>query len=567
MKNRRIFFRRAACCLLWPALWLAGPGWGQARGEGTPPGVVFDLQRFIDSELAAGKQRIVVPPGRYRVTPHDRQHLVLRHLKDVTIVADGVEMICTETTRALTIADCTNLTLRGLVIDYDPLPFTQGRITAFASDKQVQEIELFDGYPAAETARNFKYEIFRPDTRTLRCADRDVQRIEAVDARHLRIFAPREHADSPEQIGDLIVIGAEDAPHGSVAHAVECSHNVNVRLEEIDLYASNCFGFMESDCDGSVYDRCRISRRAPAEDIAKRADPRLRSLDADAFHSNGAIKGPAYLECAAQFMGDDCINIHGDYHLITHSEGAKLRVLAKGAMNIRPGDPVELVLYNGQRLPDAKAVAVEAAGTILDEERAFLSRQNMDAGLKSGRSLRNACAITLDREADLPMGSLICAANRVGNGFSVKGCDFGFNRSRGILIKASHGEVSGNHLEGCQMSAILVTPEYWWLEAGSSSAVLISGNRIRDCGGVAICVEAEGGNGRIAPAGAHRDITITGNTVEGCAMPGILVTSTAGLRLENNTLNLRSDAISLPAQMRQAGLKVLTPVVQIQCQP
>jgi parallel beta-helix repeat protein len=293
----------------------------------------------------------------------------------------------------------------------------------------------------------------------------------------------------------------------------------------------------------------------------------LRSLDADAFHSNGAIKGPAFLECAAKFMGDDCINIHGDYHLITHSEGAKLRVLAKGAMNIRPGDPVELVLYNGQRLPDAKVVAVEAAGTILDQERVFLSRQNMDADLKSGRSLRDACAITLDREADLPMGSLICAANRVGNGFSVKGCDFGFNRSRGILIKASHGEVSGNHLEGCQMSAILVTPEYWWLEAGSSSAVLISGNRIRDCGGVAICVEAEGGNGRIAPAGAHRDITITGNTVEGCARPGILVTSTAGLRLENNTLNLRSDAISLPAQMRQAGLKVLTPVVQIQCQP
>ena len=384
MKNRRISFRRAACLLVWPAIWLACPGWGQARGEGTPPGVVFDLQRFIDSELEAGKQRIVVPPGRYRVTPHERQHLVLRHLKDITIVADGVEMICTETTRALTITDCTNLTLRGLVIDYDPLPFTQGRITAFASDKQVQEIELFDGYPAAETARNFKYEIFRPDTRTLRCSDRDVQRIEAVDGRHLRIFAPRERADSPEQVGDLIVIGSEYAPHGSMAHAVECSHNVNVRLEEMDLYASNCFGFMESDCDGSVYYRCRIGRRPGKDDLVKRADPRLRSLDADAFHSNGAIKGPAYVECAAKFMGDDCVNIHGDYHLITRCAGAELRVLAKGAMNIQPGDPVELVLYNGQRLPDAKVVAVEAAGTILDQERALFVTAEHGRGLEIG---------------------------------------------------------------------------------------------------------------------------------------------------------------------------------------
>ena len=117
------------------------------------PAVDFDLQRFIDAELKAGKQRVIVPPGHYRVTPHDRQHLVLRNLKDITIVAEGVEMICTETTRALTITHCTNLTLRGLVIDYDPLPFTQGRITALASEKKIQEIELFDGYPAAETAR------------------------------------------------------------------------------------------------------------------------------------------------------------------------------------------------------------------------------------------------------------------------------------------------------------------------------------------------------------------------------------------------------------------------------
>jgi hypothetical protein len=531
------------------------------------PGVDFDLQRFIDTELRAGKQRVVVPPGHYRVRPHDREHLVLRNLKDITIVADGVEMICTETTRALTITHCTNLILRGLVIDYDPLPFTQGRITALASEKKIQEIELFDGYPAAETARNFKYEIFRPDTRTLRCDDRSVEKIEAVDSRHLRITVPRENATSPEQVGDLIVIGSEDAPHGSAAHAVECSHNVNVRLEDIALFASNCFGFIEADCDGSVYDRCRIDRRSGPADFVKRSDPRLRSLDADAFHSSGAIKGPAYVECVAKFMGDDCVNIHGDYHLITRSEGTKLRVLAKGTMNIQPGDPVELVLYTGRRLPDARVVGVQAAGEIGNEERLFLSRQNMDAGLKSGRSLERAYDITLDREAVMPIGSVICAANRVGNGFSVKGCDFGFNRSRGILIKASHGEVSGNHIEGSKMSAILVTPEYWWLEAGSSSDVTITGNTIRGCEGVAICVDATGGNGSIAPAGAHQNITITGNTVDDCPTPGILVTSTTGLLLENNILKLRTNPTQLPPQMRQAGLKEAGPVVQIQCEP
>lgn len=528
----------------------------------------FDLQQFIDAQVKTGTRRIIVPPGHYRVIPHDRQHLVLRGLADVQIIGDGVEIICTETTRALTIEHCTNVTVRGFVIDYDPLPFTQGRITAFAPDKKAHEVELFDGYPAATTARNFKYEIFRPDTRTLRCDDRYVQKFEAPDGHHLRVITPGENADSPEQVGDLVVVGSEDAPHGNMAHAVECDHCVGVRLERIDLFASNCFGFIESDCDGSMYYRCRIDRRPANHEIAPRSNPRLRSLNADAFHSTNAGKGPAYMDCVAKFMGDDCINIHGDYDLVMHSEGRRLRVLAKGDLNIHPGDPVELVRYDGRRLPDAKVIGVEPDGTILDSERAFLSHQSLDANLKAARhSLTRAYSMTLDREAALPIGSVICAANRIGNGFLVKDCDFGFNRSRGILIKASHGKVTGNRVEGCEMSAILVTPEYWWLEAGSSSDITITDNTIRACDGIPICVGATGGDGTTAPAGAHRDITITGNTVEDCDMPGILVTSTAGLRLGKNTLRLRRDSRRVPDQMRRARINELRPIVQIQCEP
>jgi parallel beta-helix repeat protein len=529
--------------------------------------VPFDLQGFIDGRLQAGEKRIVIPPGRYRVTPRDRQHLVLRELKDVQIIAEGVEMICTETTRAVTITRCENLTLRGLVIDYDPLPFTQGRIVGFSPDRKVHEIELFDGYSRAESVRNFKYEIFRPDTRTLRCDDRYASQVEAAGPNRLRIHIPGGRAGDPEQVGDLIVIGSEHVSRGSAPHAVECSKNVNVRLEEITLYASNCFGFIETDCDGSVYYRCRIDRRPAAEDIVKRADPRLRSLNADAFHSKRAVKGPAYIECAARFMGDDAININGEYHMIMAASGRTLRVLAKHAMDIAPGDPVELVRYAGERLPDAKAVAVQASGTITQEERAFLSRQRMDARLKAAQgALTRAYTITLDREVDVPMGSVIASAGRMGNGFAVKGCSFGFNRSRGILIKASNGEVSGNIIEGSRMAAILVSPEYWWLEAGSSSDVRITGNTIRGCGGIPICVEATSGPGGIAPAGAHRNITITGNTVRDCFMPGILVTSTAGLKVENNVLDLSPDGGRIPGRMRQAGLTELRPVVEINCE-
>lgn len=132
----------------------------------TDKGTNFDLQGFVDKAVHAKLNPIVIPPGRYRVTPSKRQHLVLHDLEDIRIEAGGVEMICTETTRALTISNCRNVTLHGMTIDYDPLPYTQGRIVKLSQDNTVHDIELFDGYPRGDQVQNFKYEIFRPDTRT-----------------------------------------------------------------------------------------------------------------------------------------------------------------------------------------------------------------------------------------------------------------------------------------------------------------------------------------------------------------------------------------------------------------
>jgi hypothetical protein len=497
------------------------------------------LQAFVDRQLQAGATRVVVPPGRYRVKPQRARHLTLKGLKDVTLVADGAEMICTETSQALNIDGCTNVTVRGLTIDYDPLPFTQGRICRLSEDKRVHEIELFDGYPPADKVDGSKYEIFRPDTRTLRCPDYSYD-VEKVDARHLRVVKRRSAASDLEQVGDIVVIGVTDAPSGRNAHAVVTERSQGVRLERVTVYASNCFGFLEHDCDGTTYERCRLDRRPSERDLIARADPRIRSGNADAFHSKHAVRGPRLLGCVARFQGDDCLNICGDYHLVTACAGRALRVLAKHRMNITPGDEVELVAYDGRRLPDAKAVSVVRDGGIREDERAFLLKQRMDEGVRT-RACAEAYAVTLDREVDLPLGSVIASQRRVGNGFLVKGCEFGYNRSRGILIKGSRGEVVGNTLVGSRMAAILVTPEYWWLEAGSANDVVIRDNVIAECSRTAIEVSAHDARGKIAPAGAHSRIAIVGNSVSDSAQPCIVVTSTVGLTLRCNRFTAARD--------------------------
>jgi hypothetical protein len=502
------------------------------------PGKPFDLQGFVDAELAAGRTRIVIPPGRHRVMPRRRQHLVIADLEGVVIDARGAEMVCTETTRALTVAKCRDVTVRGLTIDYDPLPFTQGRIVSISDDWLVHDIRLFEGYPPADRVVEKKYEIFRPDTRTLRAGSYHGFKVEKLSARRIRVTKPRHYMKARhERVGDVIVIAASHAPGGSIPHAVFCGESVRVTFEDVTLYGSNCFGFFESGCEGCVYRRCRIDRRAPETDIKRRENPRVRSLNADAYHSKHAVVGPSYLECSARFMGDDCVAINGDYHMVMGASGRVLRVLGKNnRMNIAPGDRLEIVSYTGERLPDAVATKVETDADIRDDERVFLLKQRMHAPFKIG--LRKAFRITLDREVELARGSVVCSARRIGNGFRVIGCEMGFNRSRGILVKAGRGEIRGNRMEGCWMEAIRLSPEWWWLEAGSGDDVTIAGNTIVNCRKTGISVDARGGSGKVAPAGAHNRITITGNTIKNVPSPGIHVTSTRGLVLEGNSVTL-----------------------------
>jgi hypothetical protein len=501
------------------------------QGQTKSTGEVFDLQDYINQGVSAGQKRIVIPPGHYRAAPKNRQHLVLQGLRDIEIIAQNVEMICTETTRALTISNCRNVSLRGLVIDYDPLPFTQGKIIKLSENNTIHDIELFDGYPQADNVIEFKYEIFRPDTRTLRFGSYHQFSVEKRGPKHIRVTRTGRYRG--EKVGDIIAIGTRHAPGGQIPHAVYTTDSENVFLEDFTLYASNCFGFLETNCNRTTYKRCVIDRRSAKDDFKPREVPRIRSLDADAFHSKHAIVGPQVLECRARFQGDDCINICGDYHMVMASDGSRLRVLSKHNLNIEPGDPLEVVTYQGRRLPDSKAMATKKIGTITNDEMKFLAKQRMHQPFKEG-AIRQIYEVVVDRPLDLPRGSIICAANRIGSGFKVVGCDFGFNRSRGILIKASQGVVADNILRNCWEEAIKVAPEYWWLEAGSSNHVSITGNKISDCLGMGIAVYAIAGAGGIAPAGAHNNIVIENNYIANTLGNDIWITSTKGLILQNN---------------------------------
>jgi hypothetical protein len=188
-----------------------------------------------------------------------------------------------------------------------------------------------------------------------------------------------------------------------------------------------------------------------------------------------------------------------------------------------------------------------------DEERSFLRQQRFTGATEKTRSAKQAWYVTLDRNVDLPMGSLIASGNRVGNGFEVKDCIIGPSRSRGILVKSSDGVISGNQIQDTWGQAIKLAPEYDWLESGSGNNLVITDNTIRRSHDVAIAVYAYGGDGSVAPQGAHNDVTITRNTIIASSRPAIAVTSTLDLELYGNDIQDTNNGFLLPQHQYEFG--------------
>lgn len=500
----------------------------------------FDLQGYIDNELASGKKDIVIPPGSYRITPRNRQHLYFADLQDVSITATGVEMICTETTRAITFEHCRNVTLKGLTIDYDPLCFTQGVITKLSADKSVIEFRLDENYPDNPVER---IEIFDSSSLTLK---RETYygwgKFKKVADRVYQIDKGKNYKYDPdvdkEEIGDILVTNNEYTPNGNAPHAIYSDACIELHLEDIMLYSGNCFGYFETNGTKNTYLRCKIDRRSQKSDLKKRKQ-RIRSNDADAFHSKFAYTGPQLIECFAQFQGDDGLNICGKYYMSVGGKDKTIRLVTPDGCDLKVGDELNIMTVDGIRLSEVKIEKIEEGGTVTSADIQGISDLNQNEGNKKylTRETNKITKLTVDKPNSFALGAVVGDRNRTGNGFLVKNCYFGYNRSRGLLIKASDGKITGNTLDHNNMHAVLISPEAWWLESGCSDNVKVMNNKIISNGHAqAISVTGFGFVGGIPPAGLHKNIVIKNNELTDCYAPCIYIASTKGGTIIGNRI-------------------------------
>jgi len=144
------------------------------------------------------------------------------------------------------------------------------------------------------------------------------------------------------------------------------------------------------------------------------------------------------------------------------------------------------------------------------------------------------------------IGDLIYSKNRICSGFKIINNTVGHNRSRGILLKGSDGIVDGNSIVDCEGSGIVITPQFFWMEAGFSNNVEISNNTILNClsgsnnnateQAGALSIVYKNPKNSFAPTGSLNNISIHDNVIENCPRPCVVLSSIKGVKYYQNSI-------------------------------
>ena len=485
-----------------------------------------ELRKIISEGLTAKSPRIVIPPGVYRGSPEPKQrvHLTISGGSNTEIVADGVTMICTDLTRAINIRDCQSVTLRGLTIDYDPLPYTQGDIVAVSPLEGWLDVKIHAGYPVRADKR---MDIVDRETR-YRKEGKPYMWDSSSEIRPNGILRVTNKAAAGfAKVGDLASLG--EAIPNLVPHTLVVEDSEKVTLRNVTVFSSNCMGIVASGGEGGHhFTGCRV---VPGPAPAGATEARILSTNADAILTTHMRKGVLTEYCEIRDTGDDSWSVQSSDFVIVKREGRTLWLAWRATPAVRKGDRLQASL-DGPVSSVSSLEVISVKGVTLDPG----IQREIDKGgrwgywslhciSENGRVIR----AVLDSDAPWKEGDSVYDIDRQGNGFVFRN-NIVRNSGR-VLVKAS-GLVEGNRIEGPH--SVAAQPE---VPAGRGAVgigeLIIRNNTIIDAHlfnpaynssqAGAITVTANGFNKLLHPAGAYGRVLIENNRIQGGNGAGIVV--------------------------------------------
>ena len=493
-----------------------------------------DFRPLVADAISRGEKRIVIPPGIYRLEPAQGTKSVFRiaNVRDTEIVADGVKLLSTKLTRAVEIGGCERLTLRGLTVDYDPLPFTQGEVVAVAEDRGWIDVKPHEGYPRKPYSR---IDVVDPATRYRKRGMPFLWGTVAEMRGDGLVRVSRGEIGAAAVPGDLVSLSTGPAPDG-IPHGISLDRCAAVVLDHITVHSAPGMGIIECDGDGGT--RMLGCRVVPGPMPEGARQERLLSTSWDAIQAKTIRKGPVVDGCEIRDAGDDSWSVQSADFMVLLAAGKKLVVACRDEyttgvltgdrlMNRAGGDSATIV--------SRREIRRGEAGVPPD----VLSKMDTAAAWSLWKVSPKWLEVGLDSELPVKAGDSVFSPDRMGNGFR-----FSNNRihsSGRILIKAA-GVIEDNVLD--TPHALVVCPELPGGAAVGIDGLVIRRNTIRRAGWFcaapwssqagALSVTATDGSRELRAAGVFANIRIEDNVFEDCIGPNLVISSARGVVVRGN---------------------------------
>ena len=500
------------------------------------------IRQAIDAAVKAGPgAEVRLGPGRFNVNlpPGEKQHpwcFTLGGVKGLVIRGETgkTEIVFKNpASGGFFFSDCTDVFLKDLIFDYDPVPYTQGLIKSVDTGSGSFDLELEAGYPSLGEPW------FKPE------AGYDQLGL-LFDARerHLKFGAPDffimggyEPVKDREQLWCVRLKEAERGKAASMAvgdrfallarggqgfsHFGNCTHS---GLEGVTVHASPSLTVRLIACDGMELRGFSIAYRP--------GTTRLMASNGDGIHCQRNTRGPLVEGCLFEGLGDDAMNIYAP-PLIVRQVFAHDQLLVAGGVPVRVGDQLQIL--------DPQAGKIRAAVKAVEvKETAEGSRIRLERPVEGMRAGAD------HRSADTIYNLSACGAGAV-----IRGNTMRWHRRHGVLLRGSHCLIEGNRFEMNGGFGVVLGNEPEWPEGPVPFDVTVRGNQFIGGGycagygdsplGASVMVRAAG-IGRLAEERAIHNLTIEGNQFTDPPGAAVYLGAVKEARLTGNQVKLTGAA-------------------------
>ncbi len=458
------------------ASWLNESGQDQrAKEYHAGQKLLTDLKAAIDS----GAKAFRIPKAIYRLDTN----LELRGLNDFVLDGQGATLVFEPGGGKVILRECRNCSVKGLVLDLDPLPFTQGTILSVDSAAKTAEIRIDTGYSAGDKkakVKEYRCAFFDPSgERELEVLDTSTPLPVEVSPGIYRISSPRISEPMSRNIkpGDRVALSMPSGGGG-----FQLSGCGGIKVEDVTVYAAGGFAFIENGFaeGGHTYERCRVVRRP--------GSGRLMAGASDGFHSITQHKGPTLRDCEISHCFDDLVNIHGFVSLaMEQTEKGAWIIAGPGGQDFSKGSVVRFFRSpNAEPLGEAKITECQPYPALTSTKIENRIKEHLKKEYK-GLRMRNffdaqPCRVRFDREVRLTPFDFVSCPDFGGTGAVIEDCYFHDGHVRGILIKSAGSVVARCRFERLARSGLVIAPEIYWLEGPFPKDIRILENTFTDCG-------------------------------------------------------------------------------------